>query len=107
MTTTWQIIDTKYQTADGLITEIIYGCTAQLDNFLDRKIGTLVLTGDPTSSDFIPFDNLTEVNILKWVKTSLGDTAVIDIETSLQQSIENQKAARDAQTTKQGLPWRK
>jgi hypothetical protein len=107
MTTTWQILDTKYQIANGLIVKVVYGCMVQLDNFLDRKVGEIELTGDPTSPDFIPFDRLTEETIVGWIKTSLGDTQVTAIETGLQNSVTARKTAQDAQTTKQGLPWRK
>jgi hypothetical protein len=105
MTTTWKILDTKYQIEDGLIIKVVYRCVAQLDNFLDIKMGELELTGDPTSSDFVPFDNLTETTILGWVKTSLGEQQVTAIETELQNNVTARKAAQDAQTTKQGLPW--
>ena len=50
MTTTWQIFDTVYQTADGLITKVTYGCTVQLENYIDRTIGNIELTGDSTLS---------------------------------------------------------
>lgn len=107
MTTTWQIFDTVYQTADGLITKVTYGCTVQLENYIDRTIGNIELTGDSTLSDFIPFDSLTEANIIEWVKAFLGEEQVISIETNLQTNVVARKEAQDAQTTKQGLPWRK
>ena len=107
MTTTWQILDTNYQIADGLITKILYRCTVQLENYIDRTIGNIELTGDSTLSDFIPFDSLTEANIIEWVKAFLGEEQVISIETNLQTNVVARKEAQDAQTTKQGLPWRK
>lgn len=107
MITTWQILDTNYQIADGLIIKIMYRCVVQLDNLIDRKIGEIELTGDSTLSDFIPFDSLTEANIIEWVKASLGEEQVTSIETNLQTNVVARKEAQDAQTTKQGLPWRK
>jgi CobQ-like glutamine amidotransferase family enzyme len=106
MTTSWQILDTKYQTADGLVTKVTYGCTAQIDNLIDRTIGHLELTGDPTSEDYIPYENLTEQTVIGWVQATLGAQTVADIETSLQNSVTAKKAAKDAETTKNGLPWR-
>ena len=102
MTTNWQIFDTKYQTADGLITKVIYGCTVQLENSIDRTIGELELTGTAT----IPYADLTEETILGWVKTSLGAEAVTSIETTLQNNVTTQQAAKDAEIEKSGLPWR-
>ena len=106
MTTDWQIFDTKYQTADGLITEVTYGCTATLENFIDRAVGTLELTGDSSLDNFIPYYELTQENILTWVKASLGVEAVAAMEATLQNNIIAQKQVIETQTIKRGLPWR-
>jgi hypothetical protein len=106
MTTTWQILDTKSQIANGLITKVVYGCTVQLENDIDRKIGEVTLTGDASASNFIPFTSLTEKTVIGWVKTTLGGTEVIAIETEIEDRISARKIARDAETEKSGLPWR-
>ena len=106
MTTNWQIFNTKYQTVDGVIVKVVYGCTVQLENFMDRIVGELDLTGDASAEGFVPYENLTESTILEWVKSSLGEEKVTSIENSLQASVTAQKAATDAETVKSGLPWR-
>ena len=106
MTTKWQIFDTKYQTADGLITKVVYGCTVQLENYVGRNIGQLDLTGDPSAEGFVAYSNLTEQTILGWVQNSLGAEAVTAIEVDLQNSVTAQKQAREAEAVKSGLPWR-
>ena len=106
MTTTWEIIDTRSQIANGLITKVIYGCMAQSENDMDRKIGEITLTGDATASDFVPFEALTQETVMGWVKSSLGETEVTAIETELQNRIAVRQAAREAVTEKSGLPWR-
>jgi hypothetical protein len=106
MTTNWKIFDTKRQTADGVIIEVTYGCTVQLDNFIDRTIGELTLSGSSSVSGFIPYENLTESIVLGWVQTSLGAEQVTAIETALQNNVTAQKAAKEAETEKTGLPWR-
>jgi hypothetical protein len=105
MTTDWKIFDTKYQITDGLITKVTYGCIVQLENFIDRTIGELDLTGNPSSPGFIPYSLLTEQVIIDWVKTLLGSQQVEGIETSLQDNITALKAEKDAETEKSGLPW--
>ena len=107
MTTTWQIFDTTYQTADGLIIAVNYGCTVQLENYIDRTIGYLELTGDSSVEGFIPYSELTHENVLGWIKSSLGEEEVTTIESALQANVAAQKVAKDSQTIKQGLPWRK
>jgi len=106
MTTTWNIFDTQSQIADGVITRVTYGCTVQLDNCIDRTINNLDLVGDPSSEGFVSYKNLTEETILQWVKSSIGQEQVTAIETSLQNSVTAQKAAKDAETVTNGLPWR-
>ena len=106
MTTTWRIFNTESQIADGLVTKVTYGCTVELDRYIDRTIGNLQLVGDTSLEGFVSYKNLTEETILGWVKNSLGDEAVGNIEISLQNSVTAQKAAKDAETVKSGLPWR-
>ena len=105
MTTTWKIFDTKYQKVDGLITKVTYGCTVQLENYIDRTISEIKLTGNTSIEGFVPYSNLSEEVILGWVKTSLGAEAVTSIETSLQNNVTVQKAAKDYNPEKNGLPW--
>ena len=105
MTTNWQIYDTKYQVADGLITEVTYGCTVFLENFVDRTTGTVQLVGGSSTEGFIPYSDLTQEIVIGWVKNSLGTLEVSSIETSLQNNVTAQKAAQEAETVKNGLPW--
>lgn len=106
MTTTWQILDTKSQITNGLITKVIYACMVQLENDMDRKIGEVTLIGNINNPNYISFEALTEEIIVGWVKSSLGETQVQAIEIELQDIVEACKVAREAETEKSGLPWR-
>lgn len=106
MTTNWQIFDVKRQTVDGVVIKVVYGCTVQLDNFVDRTIGEQTFNGDPLEPGFVPYEDLTEAIVLGWVQTSLGTEAVTATETALQNNVTAQKAAKDAETVVSGLPWR-
>jgi len=105
MTTTWQIIDLKSQIADGLVTKITYKCKVKLENDSNQTIGEITVTGDPTLPNFIPFSDLTEETVIEWVKSSLGEEQVTTIETKLQNRVSARKAAREAETEQNGLPW--
>lgn len=105
MTTTWQIFDTKRQLTDGLVVAIFYACTAQLGDCVDRVVGEIPVEGDSTSPDFRPFESLTQEILLEWAKTALGVEEVASIEQRLQDSVVSQKAAKDAETAVNGLPW--
>jgi hypothetical protein len=106
MTTNWQIFDVKRQTADGVVIKVVYGCTVQLENYIDRTIGEQTFTGNPSTPGFVPYEDLTEEIVLGWVQTTLGAVAVTATETSLQNNVTAQKTAKEAETVKSGLPWR-
>lgn len=105
MKTTWKIIDLKSRIADGFVIAVTYTCKAQLDDLVARIVGELPLTGDPSDPGFVPFEYLTEEDVLQWVKDSLGQAQVTAIEKSLQDNVTAQKAQRDAETVTSGLPW--
>jgi len=105
MTTTWKIIDLKSQIVDGLVTKVIYECRVQLDNILARKIDEMALAGDPTKPNYIPFAELLEEDVLRWVSASLGRAEITRIETELQDIAIARKAEKDAITEKSGIPW--
>ena len=105
MTTTWKIIDLKSQIADGLVTKVIYECRAQLDDIIARKIDELALAGDPTKPNYIPFAQLLEEDVLRWVAASLGRAQITTIETELQDTVTARKAERDAIAEQSGIPW--
>lgn len=106
MIITWQILDTRSKINSGLITEVTYSCMAQLENDMNKIIGTLTLTGDSTAPNFIPINLLTEDLIIEWVKSTLGGIKVDSIETSIQDVLLERKYKRDNAVEKSGLPWR-
>jgi len=105
MATSWQILNTERQSANGLVVEVTYACTAQLNNQFDRRIDRVELTGDPSEPGFIPYENLTQDIVVNWVKEVLGSTEVSSIENTLESSVIAKQAAVDAQTVESGLPW--
>jgi hypothetical protein len=60
--------------------------------------GTVGLTPDPTASDYIAYDSLTEANVLGWVWESVGQDTV---EAALTTKIEADKNP----TSANGKPW--
>jgi hypothetical protein len=54
----------------------------------------------PTEPGFIPFDQLTEAQVIQWVQEQLGPFQISQIEKGLQQTINQQKVQ-----TIEGLPW--
>ena len=60
--------------------------------------GTCGFTPDPTASDYIPYDQLTESDVVGWCKNELDQDA---IEASLQANID----AQITPSTATGTPW--
>ena len=60
--------------------------------------GTCGFTPDPTASDYIAYDDLTEADVIGWVHADVGKDA---IEASLQANIDEQITP----ATANGVPW--
>jgi hypothetical protein len=58
-------------------------------------------TQDEESDDYIPYEDLTEEIVIGWVKSSIGEEQLDNMEASLLQQIENQKTP----PTLSGVPW--
>lgn len=69
-----------------------YSVTARLNQKVPYK--------SPSDPGFIPFDQLTEAQVVQWVQEQLGTDRIDQIEKGLQQTINQQKIQ-----TIEGLPW--
>jgi hypothetical protein len=57
--------------------------------------------GDPDPNNYTPFDQLTEDQVIGWVKATLGDEQVAAIETALAEQIQQKLNP----TSAAGVPW--
>ena len=57
--------------------------------------------GDPDPGNYTPFDQLTEDQVIGWVKSALGDEQVVSIETALADQIQQKLNP----TSAAGVPW--
>lgn len=97
MTTyTWSITDLK-RNADGGVYEATFVITADDGTSQGTWTGQHEFTPDPSASDFIAYNNLTEATVLNWIHTMIGSDAVEAA----------QDLANDALTATQltGTPW--
>jgi hypothetical protein len=95
MTTTWTIAQLDRQTSDGLVTIAHYTVNA-VDG--EHSAGSYGAVGFERGESFIPYDSLTEAQVIAWVKDKLDVQA---IEASLAAQIALQKAP----VTATGVPW--
>ena len=56
---------------------------------------------DPSDPDFIPYDQLTEAQVVQWVKEAMGADTVAAHEAAVQAQIDAQKNPTNAA----GVPW--
>jgi hypothetical protein len=87
--------------SDKGVVVVHYRVDAVDGEFTSGAYGTLSFTPDPSASGFIAFDDLTESDVIGWVKDEFGAEKVTEIESALQSKIDEQKNP----ATVAELPW--
>lgn len=99
---TWTIANLERNTADGGVIVAHWRVTAEEtvgeETYTASAYGTCGFTPDASAPDFVPYDQLTEADVLAWVWSSMDKDAT---EAALAAKIEEQKAP----ATVSGLPW--
>tara|TARA_R100000742_G_C4172578_1_gene10333 strand:- start:60 stop:371 length:312 start_codon:yes stop_codon:yes gene_type:complete len=100
-TKTWQINTLQRELADGYVNKVIYRVNGVDGDFSFRATGEVDL---PKPESLIPYADLTESQVLGWVKAKLdadkaGTVAAIELE------VENGVNSQKTPTTGTGKPW--
>ena len=106
MTTKWTIAGMKRIDATGLVVDVTYIFNAEEDGIMDRKVGNVTFSGSTTEPGFIPYEDLTESDVLNWVYDSLGDEKV-SIENSVTTRVQELVTQKQQNPYSQGVPWNK
>jgi myo-inositol-hexaphosphate 3-phosphohydrolase len=93
----WNVVQMDRLTSDGFVVTVHYTVNAVDGNYSASTYGTVGYTEQP-NKQYIPYAELTEVEVVGWVQESLGKDSV---EADLAAQIEAQK--NPVQET--GLPW--
>jgi hypothetical protein len=96
--TTWAIANLERETADGFVFTAHYTVNAKDDTYSAGAYGSL---GFERPDNLIPFADLTEDEVVSWVKEALGADKVADVEAALQTQIDQQRNPTKAA----GVPW--
>jgi proteasome lid subunit RPN8/RPN11 len=99
----WGIAQLERSVDSGGVITAHYQVEARDEKLFADFHSSQYFTPDPSSDDFIAFEDLTEEIVLGWVKESIGDSKTSEIENELLQKINEQKS----RAYKSGLPWRK
>jgi hypothetical protein len=107
MTTTWKIGQLKRRPTTGLVFQVNYIMNFKLQNETDRYVGSVTLEGDPASSTFVPYEELTESIVLEWVKTTLTQSKITEIESGFESKLEGMIEEKNNPKFLTGKPWDK
>lgn len=98
-TFTWGISELERETSDGFVFTAHYTINASDDAYSAGAYGSI---GFERPESLIPFDDLTEEQVIGWVKTALGgDEKVSEIQTALQNKLDEKRTPTKAT----GKPW--
>jgi hypothetical protein len=98
----WKIENMKRLADSGLVTEVAYHVHTKHSGLIADHKGKVTLTGDPASPNFIPFKDLTEAQVIQWVKDSVDVEA---IEAQVQAALDAKVTRRESREVLSGLPW--
>ena len=98
---TWQITNLDRKTDDGFVLVAHWQCVDTDGNYSGRVYNTQAFEFNPDESGLIPYDDLTEAEVIGWVQAALGDEGVAATEAAVAAQIEAQKNP----PISTGLPW--
>jgi hypothetical protein len=112
ITTQWSIGDMMRKDSDGGVFLVYWSLTAQSDgspSYSAQEGGKLRCNPDPSASDYIPYADLTENDVLGWVYNSLiegdetADQAKARVEADRTAKVQGQIDRAAANSN--GVPW--
>jgi hypothetical protein len=96
MNFTWNVVQMDRLTSDGFVVTVHYTVNAVDGEFTASTYGTVGFTQE--EMDYVPFEQLTQEQVIGWVQDSLGKDTV---EEALATQIESKKNP----VSESGLPW--
>lgn len=72
----WSVNNLNRRISDGVVTDVDFmlesKVTSEQYEFSKRKVGAISITGSSSESDFIPFEDLKEADVLAWVNSDIN-----------------------------------
>ena len=99
ITTTWTISQLDRIIPDGAVYTAHWQVVSVEGDYSASAYGTVSFTPDPASPDFIPYDDLTEEEVLGWVWSSGVDKFTTEA------SLADQIYLQQNPVTASGVPW--
>jgi hypothetical protein len=97
-----KIVDMQRSTQSGCVTTAHWIASKTDGDYTASAYGSIGLPAkDPSDPTFIPFEQLTEAEVVDWVKEVMGEEQVAALEVNLNGQIEAQRHP----TVASGVPW--
>jgi hypothetical protein len=96
--TIWTITNLDRDTVDGFVTTAHWSASQVDGEFSASTYSTVSFT---QGNAMVPYESLTEAQVVEWVKSSLGTEGVAAVDAALAANIAEQKAPKKAA----GKPW--
>lgn len=100
--TTFKIANLDRDTADGFVNTVHWTASQVDGEFSAGSYGTISFTKED-GINYVPYESLTEAQVIDWVKGSMGEEWRDALEDALAANIAEQKAPKKAS----GTPWSK
>jgi hypothetical protein len=106
ISTTWSIAQCNREVSTGKILEVEALCVATdseeptIDDGKTQLTGVCSVTVDFLGEVTIAYDDVTQDDVIGWVKSQLGEDSVAGFETAAQELLTSQ-----SRRTSLGLPW--
>jgi hypothetical protein len=97
----FKIVQLERQLPTGGITVAHWTVSKTTDGITVGSYGAQGFQPDATASNFIAFPQVTETQVINWIKAEMGTEAVAALEASLDAQI----AAIKTPTSATGMPW--
>lgn len=94
----WQIVQLERQTQTGGVVVAHWRCEAEQDGASAAAYGSVSFTPDPDADDYVPYDELTQDDVLDWVYSSVDKD---ETESALQAQLDEKLNPK----IEVGLPW--
>ena len=99
--TKWSVVSTDYEIDTGKILRIHYSVDTSDGVSTYHSYGTVTIVG----AVVVPFQAITELLLIEWVKDELGESEVEAIETTHLEKLQYAQEKRKGEYA-QGLPWK-
>lgn len=106
ITYTWNIEQLEtYPSLDGKVDALAtvhWKLAGQEGNVRAELAGATGLNQTSTKADFIPYTSLTKATVIQWVKDTLGETTVKEIEDAVANEVQRRAAPK---VVPREIPW--